>query len=91
LRFDYDNDGKGLESSRNVTFGPLLTDKADVEIWLRRAQAAVLSPHLEPRYFYSRSKEELQDMGKTDPQACCFMRAVVRSGIDYRQGAQVLA
>jgi hypothetical protein len=68
LRFDYDGDGKALKSPTSVMFGPPLTDKSSVEIWLRRAQAAVLSPHFEPQWFHGRSKEELQDMGNTDPQ-----------------------
>lgn len=41
-------------------FGPVLTNKADVEIWLRRAQAAILNPDLAPQAFYTKTEAELK-------------------------------
>ena len=38
----------------------VLTNKAYVEIWLRRAQAAILNPHLEPETFHRKTEAELK-------------------------------
>ncbi|KAI0820102.1 P-loop containing nucleoside triphosphate hydrolase protein [Trametes gibbosa] len=43
VRWEYDGDGTRLDEVEEVPFGPLLTNKADVEPMLRRAQAAILS------------------------------------------------
>jgi hypothetical protein len=43
-------------------FGTQLTNKSLVEIWLRRAQAAILNPHVPQEEFYNKSTEELRNM-----------------------------
>jgi len=43
-------------------FGPVLIHKTYVEIWLRRAQAAILNPHLEPGTFYNKTEAELKEL-----------------------------
>jgi vacuolar protein sorting-associated protein 1 len=77
LRFDHDGSGRALQNLRTVSFGPLLTNKADVEIWLRRAQAAILSPHLDPIVFHTQSREDLRGMARADAQVLKFSRNAV--------------
>jgi vacuolar protein sorting-associated protein 1 len=76
LRHDYASDGTKL-SPRPVYFGPLLTEKSDVEIWIRRAQTAVLSPHVHPSQFHDKEIQELRDAPKTDPKILKFSKNVV--------------
>jgi vacuolar protein sorting-associated protein 1 len=64
-------------SPLTVNFGPQLTDKADVEIWIRRAQTAILSPHVHPSQFHNRETQELRDAQRTDPQVLKFSKNVV--------------
>ncbi|KAJ7025176.1 P-loop containing nucleoside triphosphate hydrolase protein [Mycena alexandri] len=62
LRFDYDSLGTKLPDTLGVIpFGPTITDKRAVELWLRRAQAAILSPHLEPQDFWTKTENELRN------------------------------
>ena len=44
IRWDFDISGNSLPDVHEVEFGPLITSKSDVELMLRRAQAAVLNP-----------------------------------------------
>ncbi|KAH8110473.1 P-loop containing nucleoside triphosphate hydrolase protein [Phellopilus nigrolimitatus] len=44
LRFIKDINGKALGQAKNVEFGPLITDRDEVEERLRRAQRAILNP-----------------------------------------------
>ena len=45
-------------------FSPLLTQKDAVELWIRRAQGAVLCPHLSPTTFKDKTRDEIR--GLTD-------------------------
>ena len=45
LRFEYDASGAPLDEVELVPFGPALDNPDDVELALRRAQAAVLNYH----------------------------------------------
>ncbi|KAF8323493.1 P-loop containing nucleoside triphosphate hydrolase protein [Cantharellus anzutake] len=47
LRFQVDSRGHPLPLVRNIPFGPLITNPADVEDRIRRAQIAVLNPDLD--------------------------------------------
>ncbi|KAL1762150.1 P-loop containing nucleoside triphosphate hydrolase protein [Schizophyllum commune] len=58
----------------SVDFGPGITRKEDVDIWLRRAQAAVLSPHRSPEYFHNLSADQLKE---PDPARLAFTRNTV--------------
>ncbi|KAF7361538.1 hypothetical protein MSAN_01187400 [Mycena sanguinolenta] len=60
LRFDYNSVGAKAETTTK-TFGPTITDRGVVELWLRRAQAAILSPHIAPEDFYNKSAQELRN------------------------------
>ena len=63
----------------NAAFSPEITTKADVELWIRRAQAAVLCPHLSRDRFKSMSRETIkQDSDHTtDPEVKRFSNTVV--------------
>ncbi|KAF8323490.1 P-loop containing nucleoside triphosphate hydrolase protein, partial [Cantharellus anzutake] len=51
LRFQYDRQGHELVPHRNIPFGPVITNPADVKDRLRRAQAAILDPALDSPNF----------------------------------------
>ncbi|KAF8873241.1 P-loop containing nucleoside triphosphate hydrolase protein [Infundibulicybe gibba] len=64
LRIEYDSGGRQLEVSNTTLFGPCLTDKGTVELWLRRAQAAILHPHLQPSFFLDMDEATLRQLSK---------------------------
>lgn len=66
LRYDYDSDtGDALVTSRVQAFGPdSISDKSSVELWLRRAQVAILSPHYDPSHFSNMNHKQLQEFTK---------------------------
>ncbi|KAF7305465.1 hypothetical protein HMN09_00799200 [Mycena chlorophos] len=59
LRLDHNTDGT---EPLTVPFGGTITNRNEVELWLRRAQAAILSPHLAHDVFYTKTRAELADM-----------------------------
>ncbi|KAJ2932018.1 hypothetical protein H1R20_g5059, partial [Candolleomyces eurysporus] len=61
LRFQYDDKGKPLKSGKEVSF-PTIYNPKDVELWLRRAQAAILTPRADPQDFHNKSREELKGL-----------------------------
>ncbi|KAJ6558304.1 P-loop containing nucleoside triphosphate hydrolase protein [Mycena capillaripes] len=60
LRFDHRSDGSKTETLTHA-FGSTITDKRTVELWLRRAQAAILSPHLPFQDFCTKTEQELRN------------------------------
>ena len=70
LRYDYDpSTGEPLTVSHSVPFGPgQITDKSEVEIWLRRAQVAILNPGFDIAIFLSKSVEELRTFMKDEKE-----------------------
>lgn len=66
LRLEFDANGDPYAMQETVPFGPKLTNKGEVEIWLRRAQAAILSPHIQSTDFHGKSKEDISHLQKTD-------------------------
>lgn len=63
LRIEYDASGQRAEDTHIHTFGPELTQPDDVELYLRRAQAAVLNYYNDPNSveaYANKSKVELQ-------------------------------
>jgi hypothetical protein len=59
-------------------FGPEITDKKVLELWLRRAQAAILSPHItKSEEFYKKTEDELRSLAKTDKNILPFSKDVV--------------
>jgi hypothetical protein len=45
-----------------VPFGRMITNKSEVEVWLRRAQAAILNPDVPSSSFHAKTIEELRNM-----------------------------
>ncbi|KAL1753627.1 P-loop containing nucleoside triphosphate hydrolase protein [Schizophyllum commune] len=59
LRFDHDTKGHRIDPVTEA-FSPVLADKADVELWIRRAQATILSPHRSKEFFKNKSADEIR-------------------------------
>lgn len=66
LHLAFDENGDPRPVPTTVSFGPILTNKDDVEIWIRRAQAAILCPHIMSNDFHRKSKEDITQLQKTD-------------------------
>ena len=72
LRIGVDVNGKEQKPTI-VPFGRTITEKSEVEVWLRRAQAAILNPNVFPSNFHTKSIDELRSM----KNAMKFSRNVV--------------
>ena len=77
LRNEYDAQGNKHKAPLTKPFGSTITNKGEVEIWLRRAQAAILSPHRAPEYWYQLGRDEIQQFTRTDTDMLEFSRNVV--------------
>ncbi|KAI1791428.1 P-loop containing nucleoside triphosphate hydrolase protein [Ganoderma leucocontextum] len=77
IRWEYDEDDKRFEEVDEVEFGSLLTNKAQVELMLRRAQAAVLNPHVSDEKFVDMSEEKLKAPKMEGRKPLLFSRNVV--------------
>lgn len=62
-----------------LPFGSKIYTRSDVELWIRRAQAAVLSPHRPPSDFLKLSEHELKT--GVDPERLQFSKNSVRVDI----------
>lgn len=58
LRWETDTNGNKI-TPKEVPFGPLLHDKGDLELMIRRAQLAILNPSLPETSFFSFDIESL--------------------------------
>jgi hypothetical protein len=58
-----------------------IRDKSQMELAIRRAQAAILSPHKEPSYFLRMSATQLKDFMTTDPECLKFSKNVVQINV----------
>lgn len=68
----------------------MITEKANVEIWLRRAQGAILSPHRDPTELFTLNREQLRGLLGSDASVLKFSRNTVV--VDIREpGATDLA
>ena len=76
LRISYDHEGHPLSEPESIPFGPAITDKSSVELWLLRAQVAILSLH---RFedFLEKSPAELQNMMETDRDMPPFSKNII--------------
>jgi hypothetical protein len=61
LRKEYDASNNPLSRPEVVSFGPRINNPEDVELMLRRAQAAILCPWLDPNNFVSLGPNELKN------------------------------
>lgn len=50
----------GVRSITTQSFGPTITDKSQVELWLRRAQGAILSTDADKSQWLNKSAEEIR-------------------------------
>ena len=79
LRYSVDANGLNLTTPDRVPFGPVpIKDKGSVELWLRRAQASILSPHMDRSEFYSKTLEDLQHIMRTDQNVLPFSKNVIQ-------------
>ncbi|KAF9220694.1 hypothetical protein BS17DRAFT_739183 [Gyrodon lividus] len=81
LRFDYDSFGFPLSRSQVVPFGTPITDRNDVDIWLRRAQAAILNPDTPSEIFHTKTVTELR-AATTSSNSLKFSRNIVTIAIE---------
>ncbi|KAI8976327.1 P-loop containing nucleoside triphosphate hydrolase protein [Trametes punicea] len=79
------------EDRGTADFSPKLLYREDVELWIRRAQAAVLCPHIPLESIRNRSRDELKDVTDTSKDAAVlkFTRDVVVIDIEDPQGADL--
>ncbi|KAG6877110.1 hypothetical protein C0993_010223 [Termitomyces sp. T159_Od127] len=56
----YAPDGSSIATANTTQFGSVITDKKDVEIWIRRAQAAILNPAAPHSDFFDKTERELK-------------------------------
>lgn len=77
IRWEFDADGKHLDKVSEILFGPLITEKKEVELALRRAQAAVLNPDVPPSKYVNASAEDLKSGIDYMRRAIPFSRNVV--------------
>ena len=78
IRWEYDPDGQRRNKIEEELFGDLLTEKAEVEMMLRRAQAAVLNPKTPLSHFLGMTESELNELSPRDrPESTPFSQNVV--------------
>ncbi|KAG1838318.1 P-loop containing nucleoside triphosphate hydrolase protein [Suillus subluteus] len=65
LRIGFDSNGLDLQKPTNVRFGPKITGRSEFEVWLRRAQAAILNPNIPSSTFHAKTIEELRNIKNT--------------------------
>ncbi|TFY57803.1 hypothetical protein EVJ58_g6800 [Rhodofomes roseus] len=85
ISLQYDPDGQ----TRREPFSGVLKSKAEVEIWVRRAQTALLSPHVPRDSFKTKTYQELKELTASDPQMLKFARDVVVVDINDPQGTDL--
>jgi hypothetical protein len=79
LCFSVDENGNNLGvTPQPVPFGPVIIDKKEVELWVHRAQAAILTPHRPTDEFYMKSLPDLWNATQSDAQMLPFSRNAVQ-------------
>ncbi|KAI0686945.1 P-loop containing nucleoside triphosphate hydrolase protein [Cytidiella melzeri] len=76
IRWEFSDDGSTNNNVREMLFGDRISDKSDVELMLRRAQAAVLNPTRDPQTFVKMTAKELRNIGG-NPNQLQFSRNAV--------------
>ena len=77
IRWEFDDEGKPLGKVEESSFGMPITNKDDVELSLRRAQAAVLNPEFPPSFFVSISEHDLAAVMLNNDKTLRFSRNVL--------------
>ncbi|KAA1467041.1 hypothetical protein DENSPDRAFT_66992 [Dentipellis sp. KUC8613] len=76
IRWEYEADNLKKDVTE-VPFGDEITDPSKVELALRRAQAAVLNPHVNTHEFLGMSAEQIKAGVKSNAKPLLFSRNVV--------------
>jgi hypothetical protein len=76
IHWEFDEEGKRKEEVFEQAFGPPITNKADVELRLRQAQATVLNPGVKEKDVLKISEGELRN-GIKETTPLLFSRNVV--------------
>ncbi|KAL0563872.1 hypothetical protein V5O48_018190, partial [Marasmius crinis-equi] len=82
LRKKYEPNGQPVNYNSKIDFETGITDPSGLELWLRRAQAAILCPHRDPSEFRGMSAEAIKMLLKDDEKALSFSKNVV--GVDVK-------
>jgi len=80
IRYEYDSVGE-TQTPILESFGPVIKNKSHVELWIRRAQAAVLSPHRPRSDFLAMSESEIRENAQTDASILPFSKNVVQVSV----------
>ena len=80
IRNEFDSMGSPLTRVETKDF-VVIYDKSQMELAIRRAQVAVLSPHMEPTYFLGMSATQLKDFVAHDPECLKFSKNVVQINV----------
>jgi hypothetical protein len=80
IRNEFDSKGDPLTPVETREFA-VGFDKSEIEVAIRRAQAAVLSPHKEPSHFLGMSATQLKAFLVNDPQCLKFSKNVVQINV----------
>lgn len=68
LRFEFDNGGRRKDDVREVIFGKPVMDRDNVELAIRRAQAAILNPSIPYTRFLELPERDIRDGKAVDGQ-----------------------
>lgn len=79
------------ENGATTPFSPVLINKADVELWIRRAQAAMLCPNLPSVTFERKDRDEIKEITDTKkhPEVLTVTANKVVIDIDDPDGANL--
>lgn len=77
LRLHFDSRGERQFRTQSIHFGPLLADAREVEVWLRRAQGAILSPHRPHTDFHDLDRDQIHAVLNNDSQTLKFSQNAV--------------
>ncbi|KAK0441223.1 P-loop containing nucleoside triphosphate hydrolase protein [Desarmillaria tabescens] len=78
LNLKYAADGSELVIPKKVKFGSVITNKDTVELWIRRAQAAILCRHRPKEDFINMSTEDLRNLATIDLQMLPFSKNIIQ-------------
>ncbi|KAK1227834.1 hypothetical protein PQX77_009147 [Marasmius sp. AFHP31] len=83
LRENYDANGNNLSKPRRSDFKSGITSPGELELWIRRAQAAILClGHRSPSEFHKMNADEIKGLLNIDEKALPFSKNIV--GVDVK-------
>jgi hypothetical protein len=66
LRLEFDTSGERKDEIREFLFGPVIFNSDDVELAIRRAQAAILNPTIDFKRFLELPEDDVRSGKKVD-------------------------